>query len=69
MAPEGYGDCVTRDDNRRGLSRAYSEETWRVYEFLDISLDPGGLDSLYEFAAPHLDNDSRFAGAGLSFAR
>jgi 2-polyprenyl-3-methyl-5-hydroxy-6-metoxy-1,4-benzoquinol methylase len=69
IAPEGYGGCVTRDDNRRGLSRAYSEETWRVYEFLDISLDPGGLDSLYEFAAPHLDNDSRILDAGCRDAK
>lgn len=69
MAPEGYGGCVTRDDNRRGLSRAYSEETWRVYEFLDISLDPGGLDSLYEFAAPHLGNDSRILDAGCRDAK
>src|SRR5437870_226678 len=56
--------AVTRGDNRRGLSRAYSEETWRVYEFLDISLYPRGLDSLYEFAAPHLGNDSRILDAG-----
>src|SRR5437764_945547 len=69
MAPEGYGDCVTRDDNRRGLARAYSEETWRVYEFLDISLDPRGLDSLYEFAAPHLGNDSRILDAGCRNAK
>ncbi len=69
MAPEGYGGCVTRGDNRRGLSRAYSEETWRVYEFLDISLDPRGLDSLYEFAAPHLGNDSRILDAGCRNAK
>ena len=69
MAPEGYGGCVTRGDNRRGLSPAYSEETWRVYEFLDISLDPRGLDSLYEFAAPHLGNDSRILDAGCRNAK
>src|SRR5256885_6153568 len=50
-------------------SRAYSEETWRVYEFLDISLDPRGLDSLYEFAAPHLGNDSRILDAGCRNAK
>lgn len=69
IAPEGYGGYVNRDDNRRGLSRAYSDETWRVYEVLDISLDPRGLDSLYEFAAPHLGDGSRILDAGCRNAK
>jgi SAM-dependent methyltransferase len=69
MTPEGYGCYVSRESNLHGLSRAYSEETWRVYEFLDVSLDPRGLESLYEFAAPYLRGDSQILDAGCRNAK
>jgi ubiquinone/menaquinone biosynthesis C-methylase UbiE len=50
--------------NREGLSRSYSDETWRVYELLDKSLDPRGPDSLYDIAGEYLVPGSRILDAG-----
>lgn len=51
-------------DNYEQLSRAYSEETWRVYELLDKSLDPRGPDSLYDIAGEYLKPGSKVLDAG-----
>jgi SAM-dependent methyltransferase len=46
------------------LSRLYSEETWRVYAFLDQSLEPRRLDMLYDVAGEHLRPGSVVLDAG-----
>ena len=51
-------------DHRAQLSRVYGGETWRVYDALDVSLDPSGPDSLYERAGTYLPAGSRFLDAG-----
>jgi SAM-dependent methyltransferase len=56
-------------DNRQGLSRAYSEETWRVYEQLESTFDPRGPDTLYSFAMPYLGKDSLVLDAGCRNAK
>lgn len=50
--------------NVDGLSRIYGEETWRVYEMLDQSLEPRGPDSLYEVAGAYLKPASKVLDAG-----
>jgi ubiquinone/menaquinone biosynthesis C-methylase UbiE len=50
--------------NREQLRRVYSEETWRVYELLDRSLDPRGPDSLYDIAGEYLKRGDRVLDAG-----
>jgi SAM-dependent methyltransferase len=51
-------------DNREQLSRVYSEETWRVYEALDQSLEPRGPSSLYDVAGSYLKADAKILDAG-----
>jgi cyclopropane fatty-acyl-phospholipid synthase-like methyltransferase len=46
------------------MSRAYSHETWDLYEQLDESLDPIGPDSLLEVAAEFLHPGARILDAG-----
>lgn len=48
----------------RRMSRAYSNETWELYEQLDRSLDPEGPDSLLDVAAEFLDPGARILDAG-----
>jgi ubiquinone/menaquinone biosynthesis C-methylase UbiE len=60
---------VTSPDNTAGLSRAYSEETWRIYDLLDQSLAPRGLDALYEYAAPYLRPGAVVLDAGCRDAK
>ena len=50
--------------NREQLSRVYSEETWRVYDALDQSLEPRGPSSLYDIAGSYLKTGSRILDAG-----
>lgn len=45
---------MTVPRNLDQLSRMYSEETWRVYAFLDQSLEPHSMDMLYEVAGEYL---------------
>ena len=42
----------------------YSEETWRVYAFLDQSLDPRSMDMLYDVAGEYLRSGSVVLDAG-----
>ena len=51
------------------LSRMYSEETWRVYAFLDQSLEPRSLDMLYDVAGEHLRPGSVVLDAGCRDAK
>ncbi len=51
-------------NNRKQLSRVYSEQTWRVYEQLDESLEPRGPDSLYDLAGEYLKAGSKVLDAG-----
>jgi SAM-dependent methyltransferase len=51
------------------LSRMYSEETWRVYAFLDQSLDPRGPDMLYDVAGEYLRPGSVVLDAGCRDAK
>lgn len=37
------------------MDQIYSEGSWRLFEELDVSLDPPGPDSLFEVAAPFLE--------------
>lgn len=60
---------ASQPENASGLNRSYSEEMWRVYRFLDQSLDPRGLDDLYDFAAPFLDSSSQVLDAGCRDAK
>jgi ubiquinone/menaquinone biosynthesis C-methylase UbiE len=60
---------MARPDNRLGLSRTYSEETWRVYDALDVSLAPRGLESLFDAAGPYLASGSRILDAGCRDAK
>lgn len=46
------------------MSRAYSHETWDLYEQLDHSLDPAGPDSLLDLAAEFLKPGARILDAG-----
>ncbi|GIG71479.1 SAM-dependent methyltransferase [Phytomonospora endophytica] len=46
------------------LSRTYSPETWNVYDRLDVSLDPGGPDTLLDLAAEYLTGTPRILDAG-----
>ncbi len=55
--------------NRDQLARVYSEQTWRVYDFLDQSLDPRGPDSLYEVASEYLTADSMILDGGCRDAQ
>jgi ubiquinone/menaquinone biosynthesis C-methylase UbiE len=50
--------------NREQLSRVYSEETWRVYDALDQSLEPRGPSSLYDVAGAYLNAGSKILDAG-----
>jgi len=47
----------------------YSEETWRVYAFLDQSLDPRGPDMLYDVAGEYLRPGSVILDAGCRDAK
>jgi SAM-dependent methyltransferase len=47
----------------------YSEETWRVYAFLDQSLDPRGPDMLYDVAGEYLRPGSVVLDAGCRDAK
>ena len=51
-------------ENTEGLSRVYSDETWRIYELLDKSLDPRGPDSLYDIAGEYLEPGDKVLDAG-----
>jgi ubiquinone/menaquinone biosynthesis C-methylase UbiE len=51
------------------VSRMYSEETWRVYAFLDESLDPRGPDMLYDVAGEYLRPGSVILDAGCRDAQ
>ncbi len=51
------------------LSRMYSEETWRVYAFLDQSLDPRGPEMLYDVAGEYLRPGSIVLDAGCRDAQ
>jgi ubiquinone/menaquinone biosynthesis C-methylase UbiE len=42
----------------------YGDETWRVYDALDESLAPSGVDSLYDLAGAYLTPGSRVLDAG-----
>lgn len=46
------------------LERVYGDETWRVYDALDRSLDPAGPDSLYDRAGRFLSPGARVLDAG-----
>jgi len=46
------------------MSRAYSDETWSVYDLLDRSLDPRGPDSLHDLAAEYLTPGAVILDAG-----
>lgn len=46
------------------MSRAYSPETWDLYEELDRDLEPEGPDSLLDMAAPYLFPGARVLDAG-----
>ena len=50
--------------NREQLSRVYGEETWRVYDLLDQSLEPRGPDMLYDLAGEYLEPGSKVLDAG-----
>jgi ubiquinone/menaquinone biosynthesis C-methylase UbiE len=50
--------------NREQLSRVYGEETWRVYDALDQSLQPRGPDSLYDVAGSYVTAGSKILDAG-----
>jgi ubiquinone/menaquinone biosynthesis C-methylase UbiE len=50
--------------NREQLSRVYSEETWRVYDALDQSIEPRGPSSLYDLAGSYLTSRSKILDAG-----
>jgi SAM-dependent methyltransferase len=50
--------------NRQGLTRSYSDETWRLYAALKESLDPRGLDSLFDVAREYLGPEPRILDAG-----
>jgi ubiquinone/menaquinone biosynthesis C-methylase UbiE len=50
--------------NREQLSRVYSDETWRVYDALDRSLEPRGPSSLYDVAGGYLNAGSKILDAG-----
>ena len=50
--------------NREQLSRVYGEETWRVYDALDQSLEPRGPSSLYDVAGSYLTAGSKILDAG-----
>jgi SAM-dependent methyltransferase len=52
------------DEHVRRMSRAYSDETWDLYEQLDRSLDPDGPDSLLDLAAEFLPPGARMLDAG-----
>jgi cyclopropane fatty-acyl-phospholipid synthase-like methyltransferase len=52
------------EKHRDELLRVYGEETWRVYEALDRSLEPRGPDSLLELAGEYLQPGSRMLDAG-----
>src|SRR5690348_9319023 len=51
------------------VSRMYSEETWRVYAFLDQSLEPRGPDTLYDAAGEYLRPGSVVLDAGCRDAK
>jgi len=53
-----------RGGNREQLSRVYSEETWRVYDLLDQSLEPRGPESLYDLAGEYLKVGSKVLDTG-----
>ena len=46
------------------MSRAYSDETWDLYEELDVTLDPTGPDLLLEMAAEYIDAGDIVLDAG-----
>lgn len=50
--------------NREQLSRVYSDETWRLYELLDQSLEPRGPETLYEIAGEYLRPGQKVLDAG-----
>lgn len=41
-------------NGRAKMSEIYSETFWRLFEDLDRSLDPAGLDALHEIARPYV---------------
>jgi ubiquinone/menaquinone biosynthesis C-methylase UbiE len=51
-------------NNREQLSRVYSDQTWRVYDLLDKSLEPRQPDSLYDLAGEYLEPGSKVLDAG-----
>lgn len=58
------GDEMLSPRNRTSLSRVYGEETWRVYDVLDETLEPTGPDSLHDLAGTYLSAGKRFLDAG-----
>jgi cyclopropane fatty-acyl-phospholipid synthase-like methyltransferase len=48
----------------RRMSRAYSHETWDLYDQLDRSLDPPGPDSLLDLAAEFVNPGATILDAG-----
>jgi len=50
--------------NREQLSRVYGEETWRVYDALDQSLEPRRPGSLFDVAGSYLRVGSKILDAG-----
>lgn len=50
--------------SQEALTATYSPDTWRIYEDLDVSLDPAGPDELLELAGAHLTAGQAVLDAG-----
>jgi len=61
--PDGMSQTPAGGSVER-LSRVYSEDTWRLYELLDKSLEPRGPDSLYDLAGEYLRAGAKVLDAG-----
>jgi SAM-dependent methyltransferase len=51
------------------MAEIYSESFWRLFNELDISLDPAGPEQLYEIADPYLAAGQRILDVGCRDAR
>jgi ubiquinone/menaquinone biosynthesis C-methylase UbiE len=55
---------VREPRNLANLRRVYSDETWKVYDLLDESLDPAGPDQLVQIAQHLVSPGARLLDAG-----
>ena len=51
------------------MDQIYSEKFWRLFEDLDVSLDPPGPEQLYEIAHPYVGESQRILDVGCRDAR